>query len=479
MARDNELTRAPTVEEVEGSRVKYLKVSMRNGEKILVARPYVNGEWMPQHTYSMDQLTDAIAYVKKCMLLATRSGVGQHPKKSPPLRTLSYYLEEFLDQGKHSYGSATLWSYKTRFDIVGRVVLKQDLASVSGKSKEVLTDVAGDRFEGILARATSLEESLKGQSSGVKAKKISEFLSKETEATDDGYIPIRNVPINHLTHKILRDAVTLSSEYQSMRKTIVTLLSVLADFIVAEYPHTAQIVFGWKVKVLRKIFKYATLKTIEFYNEEERETIRNWALGSPDRWPLREASYGMLILIMNTGARISEVLALKREDYERMVSTGGNRILINKTISKSLKDTWELSTQTKTGTVREVMINEDARKWLDFFYNRIIKPENEFLIQPEAHSRYDFVTYNSMNGRLQKLCKVMGVRYLPSQEAGRKTMINMFVDNATNDGFTYEKALKTVGINVGHVNRSTTEKSYAKAKTLSQDEEKIIFNKMK
>lgn len=165
----------------------------------------------------------------------------------------------------------------------------------------------------------------------------------------------------------------------------------------------------------------------------------------------------IILLLLYTGARVGEILALERKD----IDFKNNVIHINKTLSRDKHDRPILSDHPKTRAgIRDIPINDDVKQILKGNMN--IK----FLFTlPDGR----FISTSTINSHFKKICKDAGIRVcvrevkrngktikLKSSTVTTHMLRHTFITRCAEEGMN-QKALQTI---VGHTDYRITSDIY-------------------
>ena len=186
--------------------------------------------------------------------------------------------------------------------------------------------------------------------------------------------------------------------------------------------------------IFKKNFKD---KKKEVFMEDEIPVIVGYLREHPDIWNLG------LLLQFQTGARIGEIAALKKQDIR------DNRIQIRRTEIKIKEDgKWKVlvSDLPKTDAGHRDIILPPSAVWT---ISKIleINPDTEYLFM-DGEKR---IRENTFNKRLSLICDKLNLAHRTTHKI-RKTYGTTLLDNDVNDSFVAEQ--------MGHSDVSTTRKMY-------------------
>ncbi len=220
-------------------------------------------------------------------------------------------------------------------------------------------------------------------------------------------LPFANIPIQNVTRSIINSQ---SQELTSYSQSVITKVwqqlqgafnEAIIRNIVDKNP------FDLKGYLMKPKSSKPTKKIDALTVEEEKRFIKELDKGYDD--------YTIVFYIaIYTGMRISEILALKRED----IDFENKKIYVRKTLSHVEKGRILLENTTKTyAGMRDVPI-------LDILYKKLIEYKIDrkrgFLFLKNGN----FIHATSFNSRFQKLCKNADIRVYKKKEpkkGGRKT----------------------------------------------------------
>lgn len=183
--------------------------------------------------------------------------------------------------------------------------------------------------------------------------------------------------------------------------------------------------------------KYKERK-LEVFMEDEIPIVINYLKQHTDMWNLG------LLLQFQTGARIGEISALKREDIEE------DCIKIRRTEIKvrAKNDKWTaiVSELPKTDAgYREIILPESAKETIQEILS--LNPNGEYLFMHDGKR----IREHAYNKRLNIVCKQLGLAHRTTHKI-RKTYGTTLLDNNVTESFVAEQ--------MGHTDISTTRKLY-------------------
>nr|DAE20892.1 MAG TPA: Integrase [Siphoviridae sp. ctgBD49] len=140
-------------------------------------------------------------------------------------------------------------------------------------------------------------------------------------------------------------------------------------------------------------------RDVETYSEEEQKSLM--AVFSK----LDDIAYGAAILMMETGLRVGEVLALQWND----IIWKRKAIRIRKTMVLTLDREWLVQPEPKSeSSNRIVPLSDEAYKTLEALEWK--RPERSFIFYDQRVLDYP-MTYDQLRWRLKKACRKAGVEY--------------------------------------------------------------------
>ena len=186
--------------------------------------------------------------------------------------------------------------------------------------------------------------------------------------------------------------------------------------------------------IFKKNFKD---KKKEVFMEDEIPVIVGYLREHPDIWNLG------LLLQFQTGARIGEIAALKKEDIRKQ------SILIRRTeVKVKVDDKWKLvvSELPKTDAgYREIILPPSAAWTIEKILE--LNPDGEYLFMDKGKR----IRENTYNKRLNLICDKLNLAHRTTHKI-RKTYGTTLLDNEVTDSFVAEQ--------MGHTDVSTTRKLY-------------------
>ena len=180
-------------------------------------------------------------------------------------------------------------------------------------------------------------------------------------------------------------------------------------------------------------------KETEVFNEDEIPVVISYLRNHADIWNLG------LLLQFQTGMRIGEISALKREDIQQ-----NGTLLVHRTEVKckdeSGKWTVYVKDTSKTDAGNRTIILPDNAKWT---LDEILKlnPHGEYLFM----NRGKRIRENTFNKRLSRVCEELRIEHRTSHKI-RKTYGTTLLDCGVNES--------TVSEQLGHTDIATTRKYY-------------------
>lgn len=176
--------------------------------------------------------------------------------------------------------------------------------------------------------------------------------------------------------------------------------------------------FSWNIDGLIKSFKpraKAIKRVRSFYKEDEIKLILDHLKSKDDLY-----WFHFFRLAFSLGARIGELCSLKKVNYHRSEKI----LLIDSTIHRTYRDgrlVQEDSSTTKNGESRVVHLSQAAIDAIEYFLLANKEKDNPYLVPKKRKTQSAFITYQFVNDVLRKISCDLGIIYLPSHCAFRKT----------------------------------------------------------
>ena len=198
--------------------------------------------------------------------------------------------------------------------------------------------------------------------------------------------------------------------------------------------------FFGDLELPNNIFKKKIInKEAEVFNEDEVEIIISYLRNHVDIWNMG------LLLQFQTGMRIGEISALKREDIQPDGKLWVHRTEV-KYKDESGKWTVQVKDSSKTDTGNRIIILPEKAKWtLDTILE--LNPHGEYLFM----NRGKRIRENTFNKRLSSICEELRIEHRSSHKI-RKTYGTTLLDCGVNES--------TVSEQLGHSDIGTTRKYY-------------------
>ena len=323
---------------------------------------------------------------------------------------------------KRGNGEGTIYYIESMKKWIGQVTLgkdrdgKQIRKSLYGNTRKEVKDKmdslqremqTGKDVSNVLSIVDIAQEirELKYNSNSIK--RASYIRLGETIDIMQKLLPFANIPIQNVTRSIINSQ---SQELTSYSQSVITKVwqqlqgafnEAVIRNIVDKNP------FELKGYLMKPKSSKPTKKIDALTVDEEKRFIKELDKGYDD--------YTIVFYIaIYTGMRISEILALKRED----IDFENKKIYVRKTLSHVEKGRILLENTTKTyAGMRDVPI-------LDILYDKLIEykidKKRGFLFLKNGN----FIHATSFNSRFQKLCKNADIRAYKKKEqkkGGRKT----------------------------------------------------------
>jgi site-specific recombinase XerD len=498
-----------TISGIREKRIPYMRIARSYGKDEIVVRPKIGGKPYPQQRFKITEIKEAIRYINQCFEQSHKKFIGNTVLDKHRVATFGYYLNEYINYRKENYPKkkSTTLAYRRRLESLGRCNTDKDSVI---DTRKIYIDAITKMNSNYLNSAKMMNYHQKKKTNhidgyrqayfkickdvGITPKtnlnlgsdyniEIKLLIAKQAEEKIKTYhvTTVKNTTITHIKHrdiaKILRDQIKASSSQEQIPRALKQFMKYLLKshrYLFSEEG------IDWDADLLISQFANKEKRDINCYSHEELMKLYNFGESSEfEKLPqLEKISYAAYVCLSQLGVRIGEELALYKVDFEKIKD---KKIKINKTISEETKTIgglefrgFYLSEDTKTCQDRLVTVSNYAMKWLEFLYKEALKmPTNPFLIQDPNSN--EWLSYGKFRPYIKKVMKKINIPYLPSHEGGRKTFANQYIDAAVDSGSDYMRALQTVQRELGHATFSTTEKSYARAKTLPPDEHFAIY----
>ena len=199
-----------------------------------------------------------------------------------------------------------------------------------------------------------------------------------------------------------------------------------------------------KPKVKRK-------KQVQSYSFEQYKMITRYFKTCND--PKTKYKVAVILLGINSACRINELVALKWNTVDILKNT----ITINTTVSKALKGSRISDPKVIEKTIEQTEILSNVLKYIHEYQLVIGNPVDSFIIQPLTKSKRTYltgVTATSVNTWLADTCKAVGIPYLSSHKAWRKTIATIIATTHSSQN-PFEIA-QVIGEHLGHAPGSST-----------------------
>lgn len=202
-------------------------------------------------------------------------------------------------------------------------------------------------------------------------------------------------------------------------KLAFSALSEINKFSLEKYNYG----FNWNIDGLIKGFKTKSKshkRIRSFYREDEIALILNHLKEKDLYW------FHFFRLGFSLGARIGEICSLKKSNFHK--SEKG--LVIDSTLQASFVDgkvTIQDSDTTKNGESRMISLSASAIESIEYFLS-LHKSKNitsPYIITKKTKSKYLFLSKSAVNSILKKISEELGLMYLPSHCAFRKTFATM------------------------------------------------------
>lgn len=203
---------------------------------------------------------------------------------------------------------------------------------------------------------------------------------------------------------------------QSLKNAFSTL-SEMNKYALEKYNYG----FTWNIDDLRKGLKpkvKSHKRVRSFYREDEIVIILNYLKSKDLYW------FHFFRLSFSLGARIGEICSLKKSNYHKSEKI----LVLDSTLQSAYVDGKVIiqdSDSTKNGESRIISLNESAIESIDYFLSLDKKKESPFIITKKTKSKYIFLSKSIVNFVLKDVSEKLGLIYLPSHCAFRKTFATM------------------------------------------------------
>jgi integrase len=178
---------------------------------------------------------------------------------------------------------------------------------------------------------------------------------------------------------------------------------------------------------------------------------------------------------MQLGLRFGELCALTWD----CVDMNSKRLHVRKSAKRN-KEGGVVVTNTlkSTASQRSIAINDYVISLLEDLRRLNEDTKSPYLFVPRASKKRDFYRQSSFEKNVKRACEnIIGIRFLATHTAGRKTMGTILAKSLTTDGkLDPFAAAKVIQKRLGHAHFETTIKHYIVPALENEDEALEVFN---
>lgn len=222
-------------------------------------------------------------------------------------------------------------------------------------------------------------------------------------------------------------------------KLALSILSEINKFSLEKYDYG----FNWNLDGLVKNFK-PKLKSVKkvrsFYTEEEIGLILNHLKKKNLYW------FHFFRLGFSLGARIGEICSLKKINYYKSEKL----LVIDSTLHSVFiggKIIIQDSQTTKNGEARGISLGSSAIESIDYFLSLNKNSQNPYLVSRNRKYKSQFMSKGAANFVLKQVSQELGLIYLPSHCAFRKTFATMVAKKSKK---THRDMISAIQKQLGH-----------------------------
>lgn len=283
----------------------------------------------------------------------------------------------------------------------------------------------------------------------------------------DSFKCLSSLNNNWLAQISKNDCISLIKKTPSkLLKNSFSVLSEMNKFSLEKYDYG----FTWNIDALIKKFnpKVKSFKKIRsFYTEEEIGLILNHLKKKDLYW------FHFFRIGFSLGARIGELCSLKKINYHKREKL----LVIDSTIHAAFidgKTTKKDSQTTKNGESRVIALNESAMESIDYFVSLDKNKENPYIFTKRRITKNHFLMNATVNDALKKTSQELGIMYLPSHCAFRKTFATMVAKKSKK---SHRDMISAIQKQLGHKSPQMT-LYYIQSIELGLDDELVELDKI-
>lgn len=223
--------------------------------------------------------------------------------------------------------------------------------------------------------------------------------------------------------------------------------------------------FNWDISNLRKKIKIrrgGRKKSREYNTEAEIKKILSCLKANPDF----EIYYHIYVLGLNIGCRIGELCSLKKLNFNEQEKS----ILVNSTISTSIKEKYKDSLETKTKENRSVQLSNSAVAAIKY----LSKKSNTQFVIPSLNKEFDFCLTRNISAFFKPLFLKLTIPWIGTHGMFRKTFATQM---ALHSKKPHKDMIEAIQKHLGHKSPQMT-LHYIQAIDNSLEEELIFFDNL-